>query len=194
MHYQSISDKELVKRYLAGSEAALEALINRYRNKVFTHLIILVKDKQLAEDLFQDTFIKAINAMQKGSYYEDGRFSSWVMRIAHNLAIDHFRKLNRMPTTNGGEDFDIFDTIQQPGRTVEEDVVHEELQDELRGLVEQLPEDQKTVLTMRHYSRMSFKDIAEETEVSINTALGRMRYALINLRKLMKEKQIDLRV
>ena len=186
-------DKELVSRYLNGDQLGLELLINRHKNRVFAYIVMLVKDKQLADDLFQDTFIKAINTMKAGSYKEEGKFIHWVMRIAHNLIIDHFRRAKRMPIMdNGNENFDIFDTIYETTPSIEEQMVMTQIYSDVRKLVEHLPHEQKEVLQLRYYKGMSFKDIAERTDVSINTALGRMRYALINLRKLVDETQLIL--
>ena len=154
--------------------------------------MLIVRDRALAEDIFQDTFIKVIKTLRAGKYREEGKFLPWVMRIAHNLAVDYFRKSNRMPTTSGGDDFDIFDVISDTQASIEDVVVEGEIHSDLRALVEELPEKQKEVLIMRHYCDMSFKDIAEETNVSINTALGRMRYALINLRVLIEERDVTL--
>jgi RNA polymerase sigma-70 factor (ECF subfamily) len=170
----------------------LEILINRHKSRIFTHIVLIVKDNSLAEDLFQDTFIKVIRTLRQGKYREEGKFLPWVLRIAHNLAVDYFRKANRMSTTSGGEDFDIFDIIKHSDDSVEEVVVQEEIKTDLKSLIEELPEKQKEVLIMRHYCEMSFKEIAEETSVSINTALGRMRYALINLRALIEDNEISL--
>ena len=159
----------------------------------------MVKDEDLTNDIFQDTFIKVINTLKKGKYNEEGKFLPWVMRIAHNLVIDHFRKSAKMPIAgrgNGNEDddFDIFNVLRLEDCTVEDDLIEEQIHDDVRALVELLPDDQRQVVKMRHYMGMSFKDIAESTDVSINTALGRMRYALINLRKLIEEKDIMLTV
>lgn len=190
---KAISDKELVSRYLKGDHLSLEKLINRHKNKVFAYILMLVKDKQLADDLFQDTFIKAINTMQAGSYKEEGKFIQWVMRIAHNLIIDYFRKSKRVPVIdNANENFDVFDTISEAAPSIEEKMVMDQIYSDVRNLIEYLPDEQKEVLQMRYYAGMSFKDIAETTDVSINTALGRMRYALINLRKLVAEKELIL--
>jgi RNA polymerase sigma-70 factor (ECF subfamily) len=155
---------------------------------------MIVKDRDLANDLFQDTFIKVINTIRAGSYNEEGKFLQWVMRIAHNLIIDHFRKSKRIPVIDNSknEDFNIFDTINILDKSIEEEMITEQIHKDVRKLIELLPDEQKEVLIMRHYAEMSFKDIAEVTDVSINTALGRMRYALINLRKLIAEKNIVL--
>lgn len=190
-----ISDRELISEYLSGNHFSLEKLIHRHKNRVFAYILMVVKDKQLADDIFQDTFIKVINTLRSGSYKEEGKFIQWVMRIAHNLIIDHFRKSKRIPVIeNKNEDFDIFDTIKLLDDSVEDRIITEQIHSDLRKLIELLPPEQKEVLMMRHYAEMSFKDIAEQTDVSINTALGRMRYALINLRKLIEEKKIILTV
>ena len=193
MKAETISDKTLISRYLQGNQASLEKLIIRHKNKVFAYILMIVKDKELADDIFQDTFIKVINTIKAGNYKEEGKFIQWVMRIAHNLIIDHFRKSKRIPVVdNSNDEFDIFDTISLTDPSVEERMVRDQIHNDVRKLIEYLPPEQKEVLFMRHYSEMSFKDIAEQTNVSINTALGRMRYALINLRKLITEKNVIL--
>ncbi|MBL4753469.1 MAG: sigma-70 family RNA polymerase sigma factor [Flavobacteriales bacterium] len=192
MRKQIVSDKELIGQYIKGHEGSLEVLINRHKSKIFTHIVLIVRDKALAEDIFQDSFIKVIRTLRAGKYREEGKFLPWVMRIAHNLAVDYFRKSNRMPTTSGSDDFDIFDVISDTQASIEDVVVKDEIHTDLRALVEELPQKQREVLIMRHYCDMSFKDIAEETNVSINTALGRMRYALINLRTLIEEHEVTL--
>jgi RNA polymerase sigma-70 factor (ECF subfamily) len=193
MKSQFPSDKELISQYLEGNQASLEHLINRHQNRVFAYILMVVKDKQLADDIFQDTFIKVINTIRSGAYKEEGKFIQWVMRIAHNLIIDYFRKSKRIPVIdNDNSDFDIFDTIRFTDPSIEDQMITDQIHDDVRKLIELLPPEQKEVLFMRHYSEMSFKDIAEQTNVSINTALGRMRYALINLRKLIKEKNVIL--
>jgi RNA polymerase sigma-70 factor (ECF subfamily) len=192
MKAQVISDQELIGKYLAGHESALEKLIHRHKNRIFAYILMVVKDKDLAEDLFQDTFIKVINTIRSGVYKEEGKFIQWVMRIAHNLIIDYFRKAKRIPIVENNDEYDIFDKIRIPVESVEELLITEQIHKDVKKLIEYLPKEQKEVLIMRHYSDMSFKDIAETTNVSINTALGRMRYALINLRKLVKEKEVIL--
>lgn len=195
MKVLSVSDKELIGKYLNGNQASLEKLIHRHKNKVFAYILMVVKDKQLADDIFQDTFIKVINTIRAGSYKEEGKFIQWVMRIAHNLIIDYFRKSKRIPVIdNNSEDFDIFDTIKFTDDSIEDRIITEQIHQDVRKLINLLPHEQKEVLFMRHYSEMSFKDIAEQTDVSINTALGRMRYALINLRKLIEQKDVILTV
>ena len=193
MRIDLISDRELIRRYLANNETALVALIDRHRERLFSYIMMLVRDRQLAEDVFQDTFIRVVNSLKRKTYNDQGKFVAWIMRIAHNLVVDHYRREKRMPKVDGGEDFDIFDIIRHPDPNVDEDMVREQIHSELGDLIELLPEKQKTVLKMRYYGRMSFNEIAEETNVSINTALGRMRYALKHLRKAIEEKQMQLR-
>jgi RNA polymerase sigma factor (sigma-70 family) len=189
----ALSDKELIGKYLSGNEESLEILIHRHKRKVFAYIMMIVKDGVLADDIFQDTFIKVINTIRSGNYKEEGKFIQWVMRIAHNLIIDHFRKSKRIPVVdNSHDDFDIFDMVRISDPSVEERLITDQIHEDVRMLIELLPAEQKEVLMMRHYYNMSFKDIAESTEVSINTALGRMRYALINLRKLIKDKNLTL--
>ena len=187
-----ISDQDLVSRYIKGNELALEMLINRHKDRVFGYINNLLKDKQLAEDIFQDVFIKVIHTIKAGKYNEEGKFLPWVMRISHNMVIDYFRKAKRMRTTSGNENFDIFDTIKRTDPNAEDEMMALQVQGDVKKLIEFLPDDQKEVLKLRYYSELSFKEIAEETNVSINTALGRMRYALINLRKLIEEKELRL--
>jgi len=194
MQAHVISDQELIGKYLAGYEPALEKLIRRHKTRVYAYILMVVKDKELAEDLFQDTFIKVINTFRSGQYKEEGKFIQWVMRIAHNLIIDYFRKAKRIPIVENNDDYDIFDKVRIPVESVEEQLITEQIHRDVKKLIDYLPTEQKEVLVMRHYGDMSFKDIAEVTNVSINTALGRMRYALINLRKLVKEKDVILSV
>lgn len=189
---ENVSDKELVSQYLRGKEEALELLISRHQERIFTYIVSLVKDRQLAEDIFQDVFIKVVNTFKRGKYHEEGKFLPWVMRISHNLVIDTFRKLKRNPHVDGGESFNIFDTIKQDEPNAEEKLVWEQMNGVVADCIQELPEEQRQVLEMRHFADLSFKEIAEETGVSINTALGRMRYALINLRKIIGQKQPDI--
>lgn len=184
------SDQALIRQYLDGKESAFEILLNRYKTRVFSYIMFTIRDETLANDIFQETFMKAIKTLKKGGYNEEGKFLPWVNRIAHNLIIDHFRRNKKYPTTNGGPDFDIFDIIPDESKTVEEAAIQDQLLDDVKKLVHNLPQDQKEVLMMRMYFDMSFKEIAERTNVSINTALGRMRYALINLRKMAEKKNI----
>jgi RNA polymerase sigma factor (sigma-70 family) len=184
------SDQALIRQYLDGKESAFEILLNRYKTRVFSYIMFTIRDETLANDIFQETFMKAIKTLKKGGYNEEGKFLPWVNRIAHNLIIDHFRRNKKYPTTNGGPDFDIFDIIPDESKTVEEAAIQDQLLDDVKKLVHNLTQDQKEVLMMRMYFDMSFKEIAERTNVSINTALGRMRYALINLRKMAEKKNI----
>ena len=186
----ALTDNELIAQYVAGDESALKTLITRHEKKVFSYIMLSVKNRELAEDIFQDTFIKVINTLRSGNYKEEGKFVQWVMRIANNLKIDYFRKMQRMPVFEGNGDFDIFDVIYGSDPSVEQKMITEQIYEELRVLITMLPDEQREVLEMRIYNDISFKDIAEITGVSINTALGRMRYALINLRKIIKEKNV----
>ena len=188
------SDSDLVQEYLSGSEIALEKLINKHQARIFNFINSKVQDRDTAEDIFQDTFIKVIRTLKGGQYNEEGKFLPWIMRIAHNLVIYFFRKNNRMPKVKNTEEFDIFRFISDNSPNAEHSMVQDQVVKDLQKLIQELPEDQKQVLIMRLYRDMSFKEIAENTNVSINTALGRMRYAIINLRKLIDENQIVLTV
>ncbi|NER13823.1 sigma-70 family RNA polymerase sigma factor [Leptobacterium flavescens] len=185
-------DSTLLEWYLAGDENALETLINRHSQRIYSFIFSKVFDKDVAEDIFQDTFIKVIKTLKRGSYNEEGKFLPWVMRIAHNLVIDHFRKNNRMPKFEGNDDFNIFSLIGDSSLNAEKQIIKDQVETDLRKLIEELPTDQKEVLIMRMYKDMSFKEISEITGVSINTALGRMRYAIINLRKIINKHNIVL--
>jgi RNA polymerase sigma-70 factor (ECF subfamily) len=187
------SDQQLVKSFLRGNKTSIEILINRHKNKVFTYINLLVKNQTLAEDIFQDTFIKVVRSLHEGKYKDNGKFVSWVIRIAHNLIIDHFRKEKQLNTCSN-EDYqaDIFNSRKLADDNIEDLLIRNQIMNDVRLLIEKLPEDQKQVILLRHYGGLSFKEIAEQTNVSINTALGRMRYALINMRKLILEKNISL--
>ena len=185
-------DAALVQDYVNGNERALEMLIIRHKLRIYNFIYSKVFDRDTAEDIFQETFIKVIKTLKRGVYNEEGKFLPWVMRIAHNLVIDFFRKNNRIPTFDNSEEFDIFQLISDGNPSAEKTMIEEQVVEDLQNLIHQLPDDQKDVLTMRLYKDMSFKEIAESTEVSINTALGRMRYAIINLRKMIDENQIIL--
>lgn len=187
-----ICEATLIKNYISGSEKALELLINHHKLRIFNFINSKVNDRETAEDLFQDTFIKVIKTLKNGKYNEEGKFLPWVMRIAHNLVIDFFRKEKRIPTVENNDDYDVFQFISNHDVNVENTIIQEQITQDLQKLIYELPEDQKEVLIMRLYRDMSFKEIAENTHVSINTALGRMRYAIINLRKLISEHQIIL--
>jgi RNA polymerase sigma factor (sigma-70 family) len=192
MHHHQLQDQELVDLYIAGNEPCLEILIARHKKRVFSYIMMIVRDRHLAEDIFQDTFIKVIQTLKRGSYNDEGKFLPWVLRIAHNLIIDHFRRQKRMPIVDGGEDFDIFSVLTLRQGSAEDKIVKNQARMEVRSAIGQLPVEQREVLIMRHYMDMSFKEIADSTNVSINTALGRMRYALINLRKMMENHKISL--
>ncbi len=188
-----LSDYELVEDFMNGKQSSIELLINRHKSRIYTYILLIVKNEQLAEDIFQDTFIKVINSLRVGKYHDKGRFVSWVIRIAHNLIIDHFRKEKHLNTiSNDSTEVDIFNSAKFSDKNIEEELIGDQITNDVRKLIEELPEEQKQVIIMRHYVGLSFKEIAEQTEVSINTALGRMRYALINLRKLIKEKDLSL--
>jgi len=178
---------------MAGDNTALEELVTRYKSKIYTSIYLLVKDPYLAEDLFQDTFIKIIRTLQAGRYNDEGKFLPWAMRIAHNLVIDYYRKDKRTPIIANTDGFDIFDVLPFYDESTEEKMIRYQTHKDLRNMIQLLPDDQKEVLIMRHYGDMSFKEIAEVTEVSINTALGRMRYALNNLRKMISSSELTLK-
>ncbi len=192
MQLKQWDDSALVKAYQQGNEKGLEELVTRHRQRIYAYILTRVHDKDLAEDLFQDAFIKVIKTLKRGRYNEEGKFLPWVLRISHNLIIDHFRRNKRMPMMETTEDFDIFDVISDAGLSAENQIIKDQIVQDVRKLIQQLPAEQKEVLIMRHYAEMSFKDIAEQTGVSINTALGRMRYALINLRKLIEEHNMNM--
>jgi len=194
MLLSKLSEQELIRAYINGNENAIEQLILRHKDRVYSYIYYKVKDEELAEDIFQDTFIKVINTLKKGKYNDEGKFLPWVLRIAHNLVIDFFRKNARMPLVKGTEDFDIFDVISSPNRNIEQTIQSTQVYKHLRSLIKHLPNDQKEVIMMRMYFDMSFKEISDMTNVSINTSLGRMRYALINLRKMIEEKNISLAI
>ena len=187
-----LEDSELVRDYISGDERALEVLINKHNQRITSFIYSKVLDRDITEDIFQDTFIKVINTLKKGSYSEEGKFLPWVMRIAHNLIIDHFRKNKRMPKFEGNDDFNIFSVIGDDKLNAEKQIIKNQIDSDLGLLIEELPDDQREVLIMRIYKDMSFKEISENTGVSINTALGRMRYALINLRKIIDKHNIVL--
>lgn len=187
-----IDDATLVSNYINGDENSLSMLIARHKQRIYSFVYSKVYDRDIAEDIFQDTFIKVINTLKKGKYNEEGKFLPWVMRIAHNLVIDHFRRSNRMPKFDNGGEFSIFSVLSDDNLNAEKQIIKDQVESDVRKLIEELPEDQKEVLLMRVYKDMSFKEIAERTDVSINTALGRMRYALINLRKVIEKNNIIL--
>lgn len=187
-----LSDEQLITLFKKGHASALEELVHRHKDKLYTSIVLLVKDGFLAEDIFQDTFIKIIDTIRAERYTEKGKFLPWAMRIAHNLCVDHFRKVKRTPTIRNGEDKDIFEVLNFADDSAETTMMKRQSHDRVREMLQRLPEDQREVIILRHYADMSFKEIAAVTNCSINTALGRMRYGLINLRKLMIQKQIAL--
>jgi RNA polymerase sigma factor (sigma-70 family) len=188
-----LGDNELVQRYVNGDFSSLEVLISRYKNKVFTYILLNVKNHHLAEDIFQDTFIKVVRSLNMGSYTDNGKFISWVMRIAHNLIIDHYRREKNMTmVSKDNSTVDMFNSPKFSDQNIEDLMIDDQILSDVRDLVEELPEEQRQVVVMRLYLDLSFKEIAEQTNVSINTALGRMRYALINLRKIVDERKIVL--
>jgi RNA polymerase sigma-70 factor (ECF subfamily) len=187
------SDYELIMRFIKGEQSCFEELILRHKNKVFAYISLYIRDQALAEDIFQDTFLKVFQSIKSGRYYDNGKFISWVMRIAHNLIIDHFRRIKQMNTvSNDNYESDIFNSRKFAENNIEDDMIKRQVQKDIRKMITHLPDDQREVVILRHYAGLSFKEIAEITDVSINTALGRMRYALINLRKIMDEKKISL--
>lgn len=189
---KSLSDLELVRRYTQGEEHAFEVLLHRHKRKVWSHIFLMVRDREITEDLFQEAFIKVVNHLKEGKYNEEGKFLAWVMRIAHNLVIDHFRRNKKMPMVRSNDEYDVFATHAQPEKNVEERLVNLQVDEDVRRLITKLPPEQREVVMMRTYLGMSFKEIAEHTDVSINTALGRMRYALINMRKMVKQHGLQL--
>ncbi len=190
MKLQQHSDQDLVKLYLSGEESVIAELLRRHKSKIYTSIYLLVKDHYLAEDIFQDAFIKVINTLRSGRYNEEGKFLPWVMRIAHNLVIDSFRREKRAPIITSADGTDVLNLVQILEESAEERMLREQTHVDLRTMIQLLPDEQKEVLIMRHYADLSFKEIADLTDVSINTALGRMRYALSNLRKMMKVKEV----
>jgi len=192
MEQKANSDAVLVSAYIKGDEHALSELITRHKQRIYSFIYSKVYDRDIAEDIFQDAFIKVIQTLKKGGYNEEGKFLPWVMRITHNLIIDHFRKSNRMPKFENKDDFDIFSVLSDHTPNAERRLIKEQVAEDVRKLIQELPKDQREVLVMRMYKDMSFKEISVRTGVSINTALGRMRYALINLRKIIEKHNIIL--
>ena len=188
----TLTDQELVRSYMNGNSNAMNVLVERYKDKIFTSIYLLVKDKYLAEDIFQDVFIRIIDTLRGGRYTDEGKFLPWAMRIAHNMCVDHFRKVKRSPSIKTSDDHDIFEVLNFSEAGADQKIMANQSHDKIRRMVDLLPEDQREVIILRNYADLSFKEIAELTNCSINTALGRMRYGLINLRKMMTEKQIAL--
>ena len=189
---KNFSDKDFVISYIKGDESALAVLIDKYRSRIFGFIISKVKNKEIAEDIFQETFIKVINNIKRGKYNEQGKFIVWVMTITHNLIMDYFRKQKKRKFLKSTNDFNVFDFINNGELNVEQKLIKEQVLNHLKILINELPIEQKEILQMRYYSKMSFKEISEKCEISINTALGRMRYAIINLRKIIKRKGVVL--
>ncbi len=188
-----LNDNVLVQQFIAGDQNSLEILIQRHKSRVFSYILLIVKNRELAEDIFQETFIKVIRSLKRGKYIDNGKFVSWVLRISHNLIIDHFRKEKLRGTiSNDNSNIDIFNSQKFSEDTIEDQLISNQILSEVKELINELPDDQQQVIYMRHYQELSFKEIADQTGVSINTALGRMRYALINLRKLIEEKKLVL--
>lgn len=194
MDLLQLEDKALVSLYLKGDEKAFETLLMRHKNKIYNYIYAKIRDHALSQDIFQDTFIKVVKTLKKGSYNEEGKFLPWAMRIAHNLMIDHFRKANKVrmisESSSKNDDFNIFSVLKLEDENVEDAITREELEIQMVDLIEHLPDAQRDILKMRIFQEMSFKDIAEKEDVSINTALGRMRYALINMRKLIEKHNL----
>lgn len=190
MQVKTLIDQDLIKLYLAGDQKSFEVLLNRHKDKIYTSIYLFVKDTALAEDIFQEVFIKIINTLREGKYNHEGKFLQWAMRIAYNMCVDHFRRNKRRAHISPTESFDIFDILPQQELNVEQSIIKNEMHDRLREIVDRLPEEQREVVILRHYADMSFKEISQLTRVSINTALGRMRYALINIRKMIEEKEV----
>ncbi len=184
------SDNDLVKFYMNGDESALAVLLEKHQRKIFSYILVRVKDRYLAEDIFQDTFFKVIDSLREGNYREEGKFLPWVIMIAHNLCMDHFRRMKRAPNIVDADGKDIFNFMKFADESHEDNIVKQQTSKQIKDLINQLPEEQKEVLVLRHYAELSFKEIADMTNTNINTALGRMRYALLNLRKMIGEKAI----
>jgi RNA polymerase sigma factor (sigma-70 family) len=190
---QMMSDRDLVRLYQKGEEQGITELIHRYKQKIFTSIYFLVRKQELAEDLFQETFIKIITSLREKRYNEEGKFLPWAIRIAHNLVIDHFRKDQHMPMQRDTEEYSIFDYMQHKSRNAVEEMIYEEKINKVRQLIEHLPFEQREVVIMRHYAELSFKEISRILNININTALGRMHYAVLKMREMIKEEKINLR-
>jgi RNA polymerase sigma factor (sigma-70 family) len=186
----NLNDQELLEQFILGDSRAFEVIVKRHKEKIFTSILMLVKDKYLAEDIFQELFIRIIDTVKAGKYNDEGKFLPWAMRIAHNMCVDHFRKIKRSPRVTSSGEYDIFETIGYSDDNAEKKIVKTETAQHVRKMIDQLADDQREVIILRHYANLSFKEIAHLTGSSINTSLGRMRYGLINLRKMMTENQI----
>ncbi|MEQ8703593.1 MAG: sigma-70 family RNA polymerase sigma factor [Phaeodactylibacter sp.] len=192
MQVTPLNDQQLITNYLSGDDRAFEELLSRHKQRIYTSIYLFVKDQSLAEDIFQEVFIKIIDTLRKGKYNHEGKFLQWALRISYNMCVDYFRRNKRRPKVSPTETFDIFDVLQSSERNAEQGIIRSQTHDKVRALVDMLPPEQREVVILRHYADMSFKEIAKLTRVSINTALGRMRYALINIRKLVEEREIVL--
>lgn len=192
MQVTKLNDQELINQYIGGNDRAFEVLLTRHKQKIYTSIYLFVKDHALAEDIFQEVFIKIIDTLRKGKYNHEGKFVQWAMRISYNMCVDYFRRSKRRPKVSPTETFDIFDILPVQEENAEQAIMRSQTHDKVRKLVDMLPPEQREVVILRHYADMSFKEIAQLTRVSINTALGRMRYALINIRKMVEEKEIVL--
>ena len=190
MQLKMLNDQELISLYLNGNSTAFEVLLKRHIDKIYTSIYLFVKDTELAEDIFQEVFIKIIDTLRKEKYNNEGKFLQWAMRIAYNMCVDHFRRAKRMTKISNTETFDIFNILECKDDHMENSIIKSQIHSKLRHLVDQLPDEQREVVILRHYADMSFKEISQMTRVSINTSLGRMRYALINLRKLVTEAEM----
>lgn len=190
MKLKMLNDQELISLYLNGNHAAFEVLLSRHKDKIYTSIYLFVKDTELAEDIFQEVFIKIIDTLRKEKYNNEGKFLQWAMRISYNMCVDHFRRSKRMTKISNTETFDIFSILECKDDHMENSIIKSQIHTKLRTLVDQLPDEQREVVILRHYADMSFKEISQMTRVSINTSLGRMRYALINLRKLVSEAEM----
>ena len=188
----SYSDSELIRAYRGGDEQAFEILLSRHQERVFAKIYFIVRDTDLANDLFQDTFIKVVGLLREGKYVEEGKFLPWILRIAHNLAIDHFRRNKKMPMVRSRADYDVFSTIDTGETHIEDKLVQDQIHSDVRNLIDYLSPEQQAVVRMRIFQNLSFQEIADLTDVSINTALGRMRYAIINLKRLVDEHDVQL--
>lgn len=192
MQVTQLSDQQLILLYLEGNEKSFEILLSRHKSRIYTAIYLFVKDQSLAEDIFQEVFIKIINTLRQGRYNHEGKFLQWALRIAHNLCVDYFRRDKRRPHVSPTDEFDVFNVISLSDESAEQTIMRSQSHERVRHLVDQLPAEQREVVILRHYADMSFKEIAQLTRVSINTALGRMRYALINIRRMVEEKEMIL--
>ena len=190
MDVKKLTDQELIKTYLAGNDKAFEVLLKRHKDKIYTSIYLFVKDTEKANDIFQDVFIKIVDTLRRGKYNHEGKFLQWAMRISYNMCVDNFRRNKRRTKVSATETFDIFDVLESKDDNMETKMIKSQMHKKVRKLVDQLPPEQKEVVILRHYADMSFKEISQLTRVSINTALGRMRYALINMRKMANEREL----